>query len=291
MRYLIILLKNLTVILGGITLICILLALVPEPGDRSFFSRVWSNLFIVIFFDYDLSILRGIEISVIVLDASKKTFILVFLTVMLSIILSIPAALKSSMNMGGPIFNIVMNTVRIISTIPVLIWATVLLFLAFIFFGVVPIYADLESDLLGVKILVILLPVTALTLGDGMIIDMYNRIKHDTLVLMQQPWIKGLKARGVSIRYHIARGMVLPVFNSVSSKITFLISGAIIVEYIFSWQGLGFLIWQAMITPGIKDYPLILACTKMLLLLVFIISVSREFLEYSLKPQIHTQTS
>lgn len=285
MRYLQILFKNIIAIFGAIIIICTLLALVPEANSQSFLTRLWSNILTIVFFEYDVSLNRGVDIYPLVIDASKKTFTLVFLTIIVTILVTVPAAYKSACNSKGIISSSITNTINLLSAVPVLIWATLLLFFAFILFNQVPIYADLENSSFFLSFFVIALPVTSLIFGDGMLVDIYNRIRQDIAELLQEPWIKGLKSRGIQLKYHLLRGLVLPIFNAISSKIAYLISGTIIVEYIFSWQGLGFLIWDALITSGPKDYPLILACIKILFLLILFFSIVRDIIAFKLNPQ------
>jgi len=65
---------------------------------------------------------------------------------------------------------------------------------------------------------------------------------------------KGLKERTVLFK-HALKNASLPIITSAAISFGFMISGAIITETVFSWQGMGTLIWER----GIQgyDYPLL----------------------------------
>jgi len=68
---------------------------------------------------------------------------------------------------------------------------------------------------------------------------------------------KGLSRRRVR-RGHIQRNALLPVTTIVGLQFATLLSGALVVEQVFSWPGIGQLTFQAI--EG-QDYPVVLAST------------------------------
>jgi peptide/nickel transport system permease protein len=66
---------------------------------------------------------------------------------------------------------------------------------------------------------------------------------------------KGLSERAVIVR-HVLRNALIPIITVIGFRLPYLISGAVIVETVFQWQGLGLL---ALTAATQKDYPLVLA--------------------------------
>jgi peptide/nickel transport system permease protein len=66
---------------------------------------------------------------------------------------------------------------------------------------------------------------------------------------------KGLAERAVIYR-HALRNAAIPVITVTGLSLGFMLSGAIIIETVFSWPGMGRLIVQAV--PG-RDFPVIQA--------------------------------
>jgi peptide/nickel transport system permease protein len=100
------------------------------------------------------------------------------------------------------------------------------------------------------------LPETALvlvTIGGwmvGMRNAMLNTLAEDHVVMAEA---KGLFQRRIMLTY-AARNAILPQVASFANAIGFLIAGQFLIEYIFSYPGIGFLSIQAVFN---EDYPLI----------------------------------
>jgi len=283
------LLKNASVFFISLFIICLLLALVPDtaiPGDVSYFERVKDYLTIAYLFSYDYSVAGTFLISELILHGSKLTFTLIFLSLLIVLTIALPAGILVASEKNTNFQKLFTVTVSLLSPIPILIWASLLMLLVFVFGNMVPLYIDFEDGDLRTRMFVLLIPVAAIVLGDGILLDFYNKIRDETRKVMNEPWLIAVKARGLPIYNHVLRALLLPIFITLSSKITYLISGIIIVEYIFAWQGLGFMIWRSLETPGAKDYPLILGSVKVLLFTVFLFSFIRDILTYKLNPQL-----
>ncbi|NHJ13477.1 MAG: ABC transporter permease [Candidatus Thorarchaeota archaeon] len=64
---------------------------------------------------------------------------------------------------------------------------------------------------------------------------------------------KGLKERTMLYR-HAMRNAMLPMVSVIAVNLPYLISGAMITEYVFSWEGLGLLTYDAVLA---NDYPVL----------------------------------
>lgn len=66
-------------------------------------------------------------------------------------------------------------------------------------------------------------------------------------------YLKGLPSRYV-VRRHVLRNALLPTIAVVATQVGYLIGGLVIVEYLFNYQGIGLMIFQA---SQQKDFPLL----------------------------------
>ena len=84
---------------------------------------------------------------------------------------------------------------------------------------------------------------------------------------MSKPYIRSLRAKGVSPRrivfLHAMKNAALPIITIIGDELISLLNGAIVVETVFGWPGLGQLTIQAL---GRRDLPVIEA-------LVFVVTV------------------
>lgn len=104
----------------------------------------------------------------------------------------------------------------------------------------------------------LVLPVTTLTLLAAAGIARYQR--SALLDVVRQDFIRTARAKGAGegtvIWRHALRNALLPVITLVGLSVPALLGGAVFVETIFSWPGMGFLTVQAI---GTRDYPLVMA--------------------------------
>jgi peptide/nickel transport system permease protein len=79
------------------------------------------------------------------------------------------------------------------------------------------------------------------------------------LEVLHQDFIRTARAKGLAperVNYkHALRNAIIPIITLTALQIPFLVSGAIITEFIFSWPGMGQLAFQAVV---VRDYPTIL---------------------------------
>lgn len=100
-------------------------------------------------------------------------------------------------------------------------------------------------------------------------------VRTELLEVLSQDYVrtahsKGLRERMVVTR-HALRNALIPLVTSLGGILTILIGGAVVVEQIFNWPGLGRLFFEALVN---KDYPIVQANVVVgstLLLLSYII--------------------
>jgi peptide/nickel transport system permease protein len=85
-------------------------------------------------------------------------------------------------------------------------------------------------------------------------------IRSGMLDVLAQDYVRTARAKGVAERRviyrHALRNAALPFVTVTGLSLGFMLSGAIVIETVFSWPGLGRLIVQAV--PG-RDFPVIQA--------------------------------
>jgi peptide/nickel transport system permease protein len=104
----------------------------------------------------------------------------------------------------------------------------------------------------------LVLPVLTLTLVATAVIARYQRAAlFETLPL---DFVRTARAKGVAdadiVRTHALRNALLPMITIAGLSFPALLGGAVFVERVFAWPGMGFLLTNAIFT---RDYPLVLA--------------------------------
>ncbi len=93
---------------------------------------------------------------------------------------------------------------------------------------------------------------------------------------------KGLGPRPVLYR-HALRNALIPMITVIGLQLPQILSGAVIIEQIFAWPGLGDLAFQAI---GRRDYPVILAVTLFAGAAVMVVSVLVDFIYVLVDPRV-----
>ena len=75
------------------------------------------------------------------------------------------------------------------------------------------------------------------------------------------------------ITKHVLRNALIPVITVLAVNISWLISGAVVVEYVFSLPGLGSLLVRSV---GYRDYPLIQGLSLAFAVLVVLVNLAAD---------------
>ncbi|NWF68344.1 MAG: ABC transporter permease [Chloroflexi bacterium] len=97
----------------------------------------------------------------------------------------------------------------------------------------------------------------------GMRNNMIGVLSQDYIVMAQA---KGLAERRVMLTY-AARNAILPALTGFAMSLGFVIGGALVIEIVFSYPGVGFTLLQAV---GARDYPLMQAIFLLITLAVLV---------------------
>jgi peptide/nickel transport system permease protein len=100
----------------------------------------------------------------------------------------------------------------------------------------------------------------ALTLGTGMVAIIARLIRTDVLDVLSQDYIRTAQAKGVSSRLvvwkHTLKNALIPTVTILGLQFGALLGGAVVVETVFAWPGVGRLMIQAI---GRRDFPVVQA--------------------------------
>jgi len=129
------------------------------------------------------------------------------------------------------------------------------------------------------------LPVTALSLGWT---AWYSRfLRSSMLDVLHEDYIRTARAKGVVERLvyykHALRNAILPLVTLIALDLPSLFAGALFVETIFSWPGMGRLFWDA--ARG-RDYPVLLGVVMITAVLIISANILADLAYGLLDPQV-----
>jgi peptide/nickel transport system permease protein len=138
---------------------------------------------------------------------------------------------------------------------------------------------------IGAVIACAVLPIVSMSIGG--VIGYAQTTRNSVIAVANEDFIITAKAKGLdnnTVLYkHILRNALLPLVTSIGMSIGGLIGGAIIIERIFNWDGMGTLFINA---NGANDYPLMMGCMTLLSGVAIIGNLLTDFVYGWLDPRV-----
>jgi peptide/nickel transport system permease protein len=130
----------------------------------------------------------------------------------------------------------------------------------------------------------------ALTLGIrplGLIVEM---TRNSLLEVMSQDYIRTARAKGLSefrvVTRHTLKNALNPVVTAVSGWFASLMAGAVFVEYVFDWKGIGVVIVDALEK---YDFPVIMGTVLFISVILIIINILTDISYALLDPRVRLE--
>ena len=131
----------------------------------------------------------------------------------------------------------------------------------------------------------LVLPACLLSIGHAALIMRYMRAS--LLEVLNQDYVRTARAKGVReffvIVKHAVRNALLPVITLIGSTIGIAVGGAIFIESVFNWPGMGLLLVNAVET---RDYPVIMGATLVIGATVIVVNLLTDITYAAVDPRI-----
>ena len=127
----------------------------------------------------------------------------------------------------------------------------------------------------------------ALTLGIRPLAVLVELTKSSMLEALSQDYIRTARAKGMPYRRlifrHALRNALNPIVTSASGWLAGLLAGAVFVEYVFDWKGMG-----VVIVDGLEkyDFPVVMGSILFICMLLVIINIIVDILYGILDPRV-----
>jgi len=216
-----------------------------------------------------------------------KSALLVGLAYIVAIGIGIPLGLVQAVRRNKPFDYVVTSLALIGYSMPVFWLGILLILLLSVQFGLFPsegpqgatVWAVLQ-DPLGM-----VLPVATLAIGTVALFSRYMR--SSALENLVQDYIRTARAKGVAepaiLRKHLLRNSVIPIITLIGLSLPAVLSGAVVVESVFNYPGMGLLFWNAATT---HDFPLLLGFTLVIAVATVVGSLVADLLYAVADPRV-----
>jgi len=130
----------------------------------------------------------------------------------------------------------------------------------------------------------------ALTLGIRPLATLTQLTRNSMLETLSQDFIRTARAKGLSRRrvivHHALRVSLNPVVTSASGWLAGLLAGAVFVEYVFDWKGMGIVIVNGL---DQYDFPVVMGAILFICVLLIVINILTDILYALLDPRVRMQ--
>ena len=240
----------------------------------------WLKRVSVLDFGNSIVIRRGMPVMSLLLPAIKQTVILTFGSLVFSFLLASFIVYFVLSRRHSMLARLLLFLAYLVSSTPIFLLAYVIIYLLnssvirLTSAGIIarPGWFPLPHSTFGV--IPFCFSVLALSLGNGFLIEFIRYLREEFDKVLHEDYIRTAKAKGASLFKHTFRNVLIPITTLITSKISFLLGGAVIVETVFNWPGVGRLAWDAATT---QDYPIILAITLLTAIIVRLSSLINDF--------------
>jgi peptide/nickel transport system permease protein len=141
-----------------------------------------------------------------------------------------------------------------------------------------------EDPLANLRIHIV--PASILGLNLGAVIMRYTR--SAMLEVLRQDYMRTATAKGLPgrrvITRHGLRNAFIPIITLIGTQAAFLLSGSVIIEFIFRYPGLGLITYEAILT---RDYTVIQGATLVIGTVVVTINLVVDLAYGALDPRVH----
>jgi peptide/nickel transport system permease protein len=266
-----------------------------EEGLRAFYTqRQGFGRYLVNFFTlqwgYSYAFLT--PISKLIGESFPWTLLLLGTAHLLSMTIGFLAGVEAAWRHGGVLETAGVGSMTLLEGVPEIGTAVILLLLFALHLGWLPAaggetaYVTLSAGQRTIDVARHLaLPLTTLFLA--YLPGNFLLTRGSMVMVLKEHFIETARAKGLPplrIRYaHAARNALLPMVTRFGLRIAFMLTGALVVETIFAYPGLGTLLFNAI---AVRDLPLIQGIVLFSSLMVLFVNLALDFLYGRIDPRV-----
>ncbi|MGZ3586093.1 MAG: ABC transporter permease [Candidatus Limnocylindrales bacterium] len=236
---------------------------------------------------------RGLPVVDVLADRIWPTVILFGLGELIAIVVGVALGAYSGWRRGGPVDHLGNGVSLILYSMPYFLLGMALLLVFAVWLGWFPVYgmftpgATYDSIFGQVADFLwhLVLPLATVALG---LIGAYSIVMRSSIVdTLGEDYITTARAKGLHdrrvLRKHALPNAMLPMATLIAINLGFVIAGAITVEVVFNWPGLGTLTVQAL---AARDYPVLQGIFLLLSISVVLANLVADLAYQFLDPRV-----
>ena len=238
--------------------------------------------------NFGASIRTGLPVLNEISRVGLNTLLLTLGSMAVTLLVAVPIALYAAVRGVNRISFPLTMAAYVVSALPVFWLGYVVIYLFLHKFGIFPLASGSPGSAQGTNRLYLLLPIVVLGLGNGTLSEVVRHLREEMGRVLSEDYVRTARAKGASVWNHAFKeGFLIPVTEIVASKIPFILGGAVIVEQVFNWPGMGRMAWQA---AQDRDFPVIMGIAVLAAVFVRTGSLLQRFVYVMVNPGASRET-
>jgi peptide/nickel transport system permease protein len=238
--------------------------------------------------NFGASIRTGLPVLNEISRVGLNTLLLTLGSMAVTLLVAVPIALYAAVRGVNRISFPLTMAAYVVSALPVFWLGYVVIYLFLHKFGIFPLASGSPGSAQGTNRIYLLLPIVVLGLGNGTLSEVVRHLREEMGRVLSEDYVRTARAKGASVWNHAFKeGFLIPVTEIVASKIPFILGGAVIVEQVFNWPGMGRMAWQA---AQDRDFPVIMGIAVLAAVFVRTGSLLQRFVYVMVNPGASRET-
>lgn len=246
--------------------------------DQPIYVRYWNYISGLVRGDMGISLFYLQPVSQLIITPLQNTIILTFSAMLLATIIAVPFGVIAGVKRGSAVDLGAMSFALLGQALSP-VWLGIVLVLIFaVKLKWLPAFGDEEFKN-------IILPTITLGLPPAAVIT--RMVRAGMIDVLDEDYVLVARAKGTPtflvIYKYALKNVLLPVITVIGIQVGTLLGGAIVTESVFSWNGIGRLMLNAV---SRRDYPLMLGCLLVCSLLFVLINFAVDLLYFLVDPRL-----
>ena len=246
--------------------------------DDPVIVQYWRFLKRAVHGDFGISLRHGQQSLPLIAARLPATLQLTLTAMVLAIALAVPLGVLAATHRGGPIDLLAMGVALVGQSVPNF-WLAIMMILLFaVSWGLLP-----TSGRGGVAHVV--MPAAAIAIN---LMALLTRLVRSTMIeMLSEDYVRTARAKGLRELFvtsrHALPNALIPLVTVIGLQFGYILGGAVVIETIFTWPGVGLFTIQAILN---RDYPVVQASVFILATAVVLINLAVDLLYVWLDPRI-----
>jgi peptide/nickel transport system permease protein len=222
---------------------------------QTWYGRYGAWLVKVLQGNFGNSIRTGLPVLPELARVGLNTLYLTLGSLVLTLLIAAPIAVHAAVN-GDTAGNTAATVAAyVLSAVPVFWFGYIVVYVFIHKFGMFPLLSGTAAKQPHAW-LYFLVPIFVLGVASGTLAELIRHLREELSRVLAEDYIRTARAKGAQVwRHAFKEGFLIPVTEIMSAKIPYLLGGAVIVEQVFNWPGMGRMAWQA---AQDRDFPVIM---------------------------------